>query len=177
MLGVPATAATERLALPLVVPARLRIPVPAPAKPTVNVEPEKTNCVLVALACVPAVPSTTPPVASEAAEVTHVAQAMVPELVIGPPVMGAVVAMLVTVPAEAAAQLAVVPFEVKTCVLVPIGRRATEFAPLPKSRSPVTQPVGMARVSVPLDVTGELVTTKPVGAAKPTLVTVPALAA
>src|ERR1700688_1593028 len=52
--------------------------------------------------------------------------------------------------------------------VVGAASRATEFAPLPMSRSPRIHPVGSAKVSVPELVTGEFVTTKPVGAANPT---------
>ena len=68
---------------------------------------------------------------------------------------------------------AVVPFEVRTKLFVPIGSRATLLAPLPSNKSPVVQLVGIAHVSVPEVVTGEPLITIPVGAASPTLVTFP----
>jgi hypothetical protein len=70
--------------------------------PTVNVGLENVNAVFVPDACVPAVPSTTPPFAKLDALVTQVVHVNVPLVVIVPPPSGAVVAMLVTVPAGTA---------------------------------------------------------------------------
>lgn len=56
-----------------------------------------SRCAFAALACRPE-PCRNCPLVNAAAEVTHVAQAIVPVCVIVPPVIGAVVAMLVTVP-------------------------------------------------------------------------------
>lgn len=109
-------------------------------------------------------------------EVPATVRAKVPEVVMGepateikPPVN--VSPTLDTVPPVC--QEAVVPFEVRTLPVVPIARFAAELAPLPSNKEPVAHPEGMAQVSVPEVVTGELVTVNPVGAAKPTEVTVP----
>lgn len=75
---MPATAGAVKVALPEVDPVRAKIPLLVPANPTVRVGAEKVSCVLVAEACVPAVPSTMPPFAKEAAEVTQVAQPTAP---------------------------------------------------------------------------------------------------
>jgi hypothetical protein len=85
LVVVPATAGAVNVALPLVAPVRLKIPLEVPANPTVSVGAENVSWVLVAEACVPAVPRTKPPLAREATDVTQVAHPIAPaaEIVAG----------------------------------------------------------------------------------------------
>lgn len=76
-------------------------------------------------------------------------------------------------PAPQEPQTAVMPVEVRHCPLVPIPKGATEFAPFPRSSDPVDQPEGIPSVKAPVVLTGEPEVVKPVGAVRPTLVTVP----
>jgi hypothetical protein len=75
----------------------------------------------------------------EAAEVTQVAQAIVPVVVIVPPVMGLVVAMLVTVPEPAGVAQVLsprrkvlelgLPVAVRSAMAIPLEVRADSFTP------------------------------------------------
>ena len=71
-----------------------------------------------------------------AAEVTHVAQAMVPVLVIVPPVIGLVVAMLVTVPLPPPA-LWHAPSAPRYCVPLQVENRLTTSAAAAAVRLPL----------------------------------------
>ena len=68
-----------------------------------------------------------------------VSRAIVPLVVIVPPVkpVPAVIDVTVPDPLPAAAQVAVVPLDVKTWPLVPIAKRVALFVPLPIIKSPV----------------------------------------
>jgi hypothetical protein len=71
LVAVPATAGAVNVAVPLVEPAKDRMPLLVPDNPTVNVAPEKVSCVLV-FGAAPAPPPNTTEVEASNADVAQV---------------------------------------------------------------------------------------------------------